>query len=125
MATIVSPELIQALKMTESSNNPNVKDGDGGKAKGILQIWPIMVEDCNRIYKTKYVHNDVYNVSIAEDICRKILTHYGDYYTKKYKKPATDDILARIWNGGGSGYLNPATLKYWDKVQGFLKKKEL
>jgi len=124
MATIISDSLLYALKMTESSNNPKVADGDQGKAKGILQIWKVVIEDVNRVYKTKYVHADAYVVSKAEDICRKYLTHYGNYYSKQTGKPATDDILARMWNGGPDGYKQSSTLSYWNRVQSYLTKKK-
>ena len=29
----------------------------------------------------------------------------------------TDEDIARIHNGGPNGYKNPATVKYWEKVE--------
>ena len=105
--------LIDALCKVESNNNPKAV-GDGGKAVGILQIWPIMVKDVNRIlHKEVYVLGDRTDPVKSRKICRVYLNHYG--------KGKSFEYLARIWNGGPKGYKKECTVKYWKKVQKELK----
>ena len=113
-------DLIAALKIIESNNNPNAI-GDNGKAKGILQIHKSVIDDVNRIYKTTYVHDDAYNVTKAVDICKKYLLYWGNHYTKKENKKPTLEVLSRIWNGGPMGYKKNSTIKYWKKVKKYLQ----
>jgi hypothetical protein len=48
MNNIVSIAVAAAIAV-ESGNNPNVRDGDGGKAVGIAQMWPCAVAEANRL----------------------------------------------------------------------------
>jgi hypothetical protein len=45
------------------------------------------------------------------------LAHYGEYYRKQTGREPTDEIYARIWNGGPSGWAKDATQGYWERVQ--------
>ena len=111
--------LLKTLERVESNGNSKAI-GDNGKAKGILQIWNVVVKDVNRVYKTKYTHDDSFNPDIARDIASKYLTFWGKQYQKKTGEIPTYEVLSRIWNGGPSGYKKDATLKYWDKVKKLL-----
>lgn len=114
--------LIPALEMVESKGKSHpIGSNDNGNAKGILQIWDVVIQDVNRVYKTNYVHDDAFDPVKARDICQKYLTHYGKVYTRKTGSPPTYKALARIWNGGPNGYTKPSTQKYWNKVQKVLK----
>jgi len=112
--------LIDALVQVESNGKANAV-GDKGRAKGILQIWDVVVSDVNRIYKTSYVHDDAFDPKKARDIANKYLTFWGKHYTKKTGKAPTYEVYARIWNGGPTGYKKEATVKYWTKVKNILK----
>jgi hypothetical protein len=114
------PALLKALETVESNGRPDVV-GDNGNAKGILQIWNSVIQDVNRVYKTKYVHDDAFKPDKARDIARKYLHYYGYRYSRNTGNPPTYEVLARIWNGGPKGYKKNSTLKYWDKVQKELK----
>ena len=48
-------QLFPALAKVESDNNP-YKIGDGGKAKGIVQIWTCVVDDVNHIVGKHWFH---------------------------------------------------------------------
>jgi hypothetical protein len=109
-------ELIDALVHVESKGKVDAI-GDNGNAVGCLQIWPSVIQDVNRVYKTKYTLADGYNEAKSRDICKKYLDHYGKSYTKKTKKTPTNEVYARIWNGGPAGYKKTATVKYWNKVR--------
>jgi hypothetical protein len=111
----ITPELIDSISYIESRHTPNAI-GDGGKAYGSLQIHKIAVDDHNRLYGTKYTHNDMFTDSIARIVCEGLL-NYGIslYYNKHCKYPATEDLL-RMWNGGiYTGYKKDATLVYVEK----------
>lgn len=108
--------LIPALMKVESNGDVNAV-GDNGKAKGILQIWNIVIQDVNRVYKTMFKHDDAFDKSKAIDIATKYLEHYGKTYEKQTGKPATTEVLARIFNGGPTGWKTKATDGYWNKVK--------
>lgn len=113
LLTILIPLLIQV----ESSGNPNAI-GDGGKAVGCLQIHPVVVEDVNRIYQTKYTEKDRLNKAKSMSICRLYLKYYGTRYQLNTGKKADIEVLARIWNGGPDGWKKQSTVKYWKKAKG-------
>lgn len=104
--------LIAALIMVESGGN-DLAMGDHGKARGPLQIHQIMVDDVNRFSHTHYTWASVTNRDISIQICQR---YFGHYAANK-----SDEVKARIWNGGPSGMKEVATLKYWEKVKKFLK----
>ena len=114
---IVSDNLINALATVESNNNAS-KVGKLGEV-GILQIRQCVLDDVNRIFKTKYSLEDTKDNAKSREICRKYLQHWGRHYEIKTGKKATDKILAMIWNGGPKGPLkNISSLeRYWEKVQ--------
>jgi len=115
-------KLIDALIRVETGGekNPAKAIGDNGKAKGILQIWDVVVKDVNRIYKTTYVHDDAFDPAKSRDIAKKYLTFWGKRYTKNTGKVPTYEVLAKIWNGGPKGYNKTDTNKYWVKVKPYL-----
>lgn len=107
--------LIPALCQVESSNNP-LAIGDNGKAVGILQIHPILIEDVNRIYGTKYTLEDRKDPAISKLICQQYLTYWGKRYKLNTGKEPGLEVLAKIWNAGPNGWKKPVTEKYWHKV---------
>jgi soluble lytic murein transglycosylase-like protein len=107
--------LIAALILVESGGDPRAV-GDGGNAVGCLQIWPCVIEDVNRVYGTGFEPDDRLNPSSSRNICRLYLSHYGRAYERRTGRPATPEVLARIWNGGPRGYAKQSTLNYWRKV---------
>tara|TARA_R110000772_G_C13310332_1_gene440643 strand:- start:43002 stop:43550 length:549 start_codon:yes stop_codon:yes gene_type:complete len=90
-------------------------NGDGGKAVGHLQIWKITVDDVNRIYKTSYTYQDRNSVQKSEDMFIKYLSFWGKQYQKNTGQYPTEEIYARIWNGGPIGYKKRSTVAYWNK----------
>ena len=110
--------LWEAVCTVESGGNP-LAIGDGGRAAGIAQIWPITVKDVNRFAGTKFTLNDRFDVEKSRAIFQLYTEHYG--------KGKSDEIKAKIWNGGPNamkatgkklGNLNA----YWQKIQKHLKK---
>lgn len=108
----ISDELISAIIMVESSGDDNAV-GDGGKAVGAFQIWPIMVEDCNRIAgEDRWTNDD--RTDRAKS--RAMFLTYSRHYAKHHSDWSNEGI-ARRWNGGGRGHKKAATEKYWAKVK--------
>ena len=110
--------LIDILCTIESNNDVNAV-GDGGRAIGVLQIWPIYVRDANRILKLRkskvhYVLADRWDRAKSRAMARVVITHYAD----------TMEGMARTHNGGANGRKNPKTKKYWRKIKKYLDKRK-
>ena len=109
--------LWEAVCQVESGGNA-LAIGDGGRAAGVAQIWAITVRDVNRFAGTRYTLNDRFNVEKSRAIFQ--------LYTEHYAKGKSDQIKAKIWNGGpnamkatGQKLLN--LNRYWAKIQKHLK----
>lgn len=108
---VVSDRLIAALIAVESGGDDKAI-GDKGKAVGCLQIWPIIIRDCNRIIgQNKYTLKDRLNRQKSIEICKIVLSHYE----------VGDEAQARRWNGGTNWRQKPETIKYWNKVRRAMK----
>lgn len=90
--------LIKKIIFVESSNGKNLV-GDSGNAIGHLQIWPIMVDEVNRILGKKvYSDKDRWNKE-------KSIEMFNIY--QEYWNPDKDhEIAAAIWNQGPKGKYN-------------------
>jgi len=109
--------LIPLLIQVESGGN-NSAIGDNGNAVGCLQIWKIVVDDCNRIQKQEvFEYKDRLSRPRSIRMAQIYLDHYGRAYERKTGHTATLEVLARCWNGGPTGYKKASTLKYWHKVE--------
>lgn len=101
--------LVRAIEQVESKGSA-IAIGDNGQAVGILQIHPVMVQDCNRILgEEKFDLEDRWSVDKSRQMFR--------VYTEHYSKGASDEVVARRWNGGPRGDTNPNTESYWEKVR--------
>jgi hypothetical protein len=105
--------LIPFLIAVESNGNVYA-EGDGGAAHGHLQIHIGVIEDVNKFYKTKYTCSDRKDYKKSIQICSLYLQYWGRHYEKQTGKKVTLEVLARIWNGGPSG---------WKKVRKLTVKK--
>lgn len=109
--------LFLAIVAVESGGNVNAI-GDKGRAVGPAQIWEITVKDVNRIAGTSYVNEDRKSLTKSQEMFTIYTSHYG----KKYGVPVSDEVRAKIWNGGPSGPSKQQTEKYWQKVSKQLNK---
>ena len=117
-----SYSLVRALECVESGYNTNAI-GDGGKAVGCLQIWTIVVDDCNRIEgKKRFSYEDRHDRTKSYQMARIYLEYWGTKYEARTGRKATNEILARIWNGGPNGWKNTNTKIYWKKVNNKLRR---
>jgi hypothetical protein len=109
--------LIKAISAVESKGNPRAVSG---KHVGILQISPIVVEDCNRINKLKknkkrFTYGDRYSVEKSIEMFNII----QDFYNPSHDR----EKAMRLWNGG-SNYSVRSTNGYVSKVNKELNKIE-
>jgi len=75
----------------------------------VLQIRPIMVREVNRLLgENKYTLKDRWNKAKSIEMFNVIRSHL---------KGASDEKIARTWNGGYNGKNIPQTLQYWNKVK--------
>lgn len=117
----VTEKLLDSIEIVES-NCDAFAIGDKGNAVGSFQIWKVYVDDVNRIIgKKKYTYDDRYDRKKSREMTRIYLEHYGKRYERITKKVATDEIYARIHNGGLNGWKKDSTIKYWKKVKKHLK----
>jgi hypothetical protein len=87
--------------------------GDNGKAVGPAQIWEVVVADCNRISHGHFTASDRFSLEKSAEMFQIYTEHYG----KRYGVPVSDEVRAKVWNGGPSGPKKQATQKYWNKVK--------
>jgi len=116
-------KLIDAITLVESSGRSDAKgDYRGGKpmAIGILQLWPIAVDDANRIAKlrkmgVRFSYDDRYSPAKSDQMFRIIAPHYT---------PSLNwELMARKWNRGQKKhrYMDSLGDAYWRRVQAKLK----
>ena len=118
----LSDRVLTAIRMAESGNNPNAI-GDGGKAVGVYQLHKIYVDDANRILGSRvYKYSDRTDVYKSTKIVKAVLNHYAKNYERTTGKRCTDEVVARIHNGGPYGYRKQSTIKYWNKVKSHIKR---
>lgn len=100
--------LLAALLAVESGGN-DLAVGDGGRARGALQIHAAVVADVNRHHGTRYTHADMHDRAKAVRV--------ASLYIATYAPNATPEVQARVWNGGPRGASKAATLGYWARVR--------
>ena len=106
--------VMDAIIQVESEGNPNAVSG---KSVGVMQITPILVEDCNNILKQKkskkrFTLSDRYSVKKSKEMFLLIQSYYNP--TNNIEK------AIRSWNGGVC-YSVRATNRYYRKVMDKLK----
>ena len=77
---------------------------------GVLQIHPIMVEDCNRI-----LGRDEF--TLADRLSPERSVAMFNVWRAHYCKDASDEVVARRWNSGPKGDRKARSLPYWAKVR--------
>jgi len=113
---IIEPIAIDTLLMAVmavESNFDTMAYNEKENAVGVLQIRPIMVREVNRLLgEDKYTLKDRWNKAKSIEMFNVIRSH---------TKNATDERIARNWNGGWNGHNKQSTLKYWNKVKKQIK----
>ena len=92
--------------------------GDNGRAWGPIQIHRTCVLDVNRVWNTSFIHSDAFEPHKAREIFRLYLLHGSELFCKRYGYYPSEEILARMWNGGiYKGYQRASTLVYLEKFR--------
>lgn len=110
---LVTAALLFSLHGAECDLSEHPRHGDHGRRYGIYQTGIEVVHDVNRFYGTHYVLKDADDRTKATLICTLYLEHWGREYMLTTGKIPTDEVLARIWNGGPTGWKRHATRHYW------------
>ena len=109
---IIEDPLISAIIQVESGGDTlayNLKED----AVGCLQIRPIMVREVNRL-----VGKDSFTLS---DRWSKVKSIQMFNVLRSNIKEASNEKIARVWNGGYNGHKKQSTIKYWQKVKKQIK----
>lgn len=110
------PPLIEAIIAVESGGVAPSYPGPHGEV-GILQITPIMVEEVNRILSLK---GESVRFSLDDrmddDKSIEMFKVYSYFWCDRTGDTSSEGI-ARRWNGGPDGHLEPGTLPYWRRVE--------
>ena len=106
--------VMDAIIQVESDGNPNAVSGN---SVGVMQITPILVQDCNDILqkrksKKRYKLDDRYSVAKSKEMFLLIQSHYNPMNSV--------EKAIRSWNGGVR-YSVRATNRYYRKVMDKLK----
>lgn len=106
--------LMDAISQVESEGNSRAVSG---KSCGVMQITPILVEDCNAILKQRnqskrYSLNDRFSVKKSREMFVLIMSHYNP--TNNVEK------AIRLWNGGVK-YTVRGTQGYYKRVMALYK----
>ena len=101
--------LVEAIIQVESRGDSTAK-GDRGWAVGVLQIWPIMVREVNRIQEkngsdVRYVYTD--RLSVSKSI--EMFHIWREYY----HSDSDWETIARCWNGGPVSYTHLTLPTMW------------
>lgn len=110
--------LFLAIIAVESGGN-NMAIGDAGRSVGPAQIQAVVIEDVNRITGRRYTLRDRY----CRQKSAEIFWAYTDHYGRRYGYPVSDEVRARVWNGGPQGPSKRSTERYWAKVRANLAKR--
>ena len=109
-----------ATVRVESSGNPWAVNPETG-ASGIVQIMPECVDDCNRIAQARglaerFTQDDRFNPAKSHEMWLLYLSYWGREYERTTGWPPSNEVYARMWNGGPTGWKKEATVSYWHLV---------
>jgi len=105
---IIEDPLIAAIIQVESGGD-TMAYNEKEDAAGCLQIRPIMVREINRLVgKDSFKLKDRWSKAKSIEMFNVIRSHL---------KGASDEQIARTWNGGYNGKNIPQTMQYWIKVK--------
>jgi len=113
--------LWQAIAHVESRGDPHAYNPRDG-ALGVVQIRIVCVADANRLARLRglderFAPADRTDPASARRLWALYLDHYGREYEKSAGRPPTDEVYARIWNGGPQGWRKASTAPYWRRVR--------
>jgi hypothetical protein len=106
-------EKLQAIIWIETSGGNSRYNPGETQAVGLLQIWPIMVDEVNRIVGyQKYQYSDRNSDKLSIDMF---------WIYENYWNPTMDfETMARIWVSGPDGMQENNSLKYYQNAFKYL-----
>jgi hypothetical protein len=107
-------EILAAIRMTESSGLAHPPDGDGGRAIGPYQI--------HRVYWIDTGMPGDYQDCRRRDYAERVIRAYMLRYVPEAWREYDAETIARTHNGGPTGRHKRATLRYWERVHGWLRR---
>ena len=116
--------VLAAIRYVESNNDPNVKDGDGGKAIGVYQIWEDYWKDAAEYGNMTGTYQDCRDPKYADKTVRNYMPRYCT--SKRLgRKPMLKDIAFMHVGGPKAPWATGKKLEnceiHWGKVQKVLK----
>lgn len=109
-----------------------VESGNGKRAANVYQLEQVYLCDCNSILRMRCLQRgEVFRPLMGSDVLDRrkseaMMALYWEYYGRVYEmrtgKKVTYQVLARIHNGGPSGWKMSCTMGYWHKVERRLEK---
>lgn len=117
-APVPSKWFYAALAWQESDVTPSIV-GDkhlSAKAYGIFQIRQPYMTD---VYPMRRAEECMGNVPLSLDVVKKYIARYAN--ENRLGRPVTDQDIARIHNGGPTGWKRNTTLIYWYEFKQKLK----
>ena len=107
-------KVINAIAMVESKGNASAKSKD---CVGLLQIRPVLVNDCNEYLKLKKSNK---RYTLKDRLNPKKSKEMFILYQKRYNPTNNVEKAIRLWNGG-CGYSVTKTEGYYQKVMKYYK----
>ena len=119
-----SNALWRATVAVESGGHARAYNACDG-ATGMAQIRSVCLTDLNRIARlrgvaARFSAADRCDPRAARRMWNLYLDFYGRQYWRQTGRTPTDEVYARIWNGGPEGWRKSSTLAYWRRVRNAL-----
>lgn len=118
----ISYYLLLAIATVESGNDPT-KVNHAEDAYGLFQVRQPVLDDVNadnQLRSLGFTLKDCLEPRLAQMVFRLYISYWAS--PSRLGRIATDEDIARIWNGGPSGHKRAATIPYWYKVRKELEK---
>ena len=113
----IDQTFLDALAAVETNGN-DAAINFAEDAHGRYQIRAAYLADANRFLGSSYTLADMHDQAKAERVVRAYLTRYGAAWERRTGLTATDEVLARLHNGGPRGPDKSATRDYAARVLG-------
>ncbi len=116
-----SPDFLLALRSQEtgldSTDEYRINAvGDKGRAVGPYQIWPVYVEQANKLLgkdAKQFTLEDRKDFKRSEEMIGTVLPWLSGQFEKQYKRKPTMTELAKLHNAGAMGSFNtPKNMNY-------------
>ena len=115
-AALITTDFLDALAEIESNTNDAAYNA-AEQAVGRYQIRPIYLADANAFLGTTYTILEMQDPEKAERVVRGYLTRYAQVFYEKHGKMPSPSQLARIHNGGPTGWAKDCTKEYGEKFR--------